>query len=77
MVLRQSDYNLRNLWSGNWDPTSNPSGFLRKATGTVIAATFAIFLFVLAVRRGVPLLNQIMGRLTGGRVTTEGQVRVF
>ena len=76
MVLQASDYQVSNLWRSQWNP-KHPKSFLTKAAGTVVAATFAIFLLAVAVRKGVPFLNELVSRFTGGHVSTGGAVQVF
>lgn len=78
MVLSRSDYNVSNLYKGNWNPM-NPRSLLSKAAGTFVAATVAVFVLALAVRKGVPLMNQLVGMVPGigGNLQTGDDVRVF
>jgi len=76
MALSRSDYSLSNLYKGNWDPT-NPRSFLTKAVGTVIALTVALFLFISARDRGVPMMNMLLKKVGLGKAATDGSVEVF
>lgn len=71
MVLDRSDYNLSNLYRGNFDP-SNPGNFAGKFVGGLFVLTLLMWMIGVARAQGVPLMDQIVARLTGGRVSTEG-----
>lgn len=76
MVLDRGDYNVRNLWSGNWDPTS-PVNFTTKLVGGIFVLTVLVWSFLWARNQGVPLMNRATTFLTGGRVATDQTPRVF
>lgn len=73
MVLDRSDYNVSNLYKGNWDP-SNPKNLVAKAAGTFVAVTFAVYIIQMARGRGVGLLNRLLGNVPGigGQLQTTG-----
>ena len=49
--------------------TSNPIGGVKGMVSVLASFAFAIFLYLLARNEGVPLLDTIVSRLTGGRVS--------
>lgn len=76
MVLDRGDYNVRNLWAGNWDPT-RPVNFVTKLAGALVVLTVLIWTFRWSSNQGVPLMNRLTTFLTGGRVATDQTPRVF
>jgi len=76
MVLQASDYNLKNLYAGTWDPT-NPKNFLAKAVGTVFAVAVAVWLFQFARGNVTPMFDSLVSKASGGRVSQAGGVEVF
>lgn len=67
MVLRKSDYSLPKPGQ-QWDPT-RPKSFLMKLAGSAFALTVVAWLVKVALNAGVPLMDQITGRIG---VTSEG-----
>lgn len=76
MVLNKSDYNPRNLIEGGFDPTS-PVDSAALLAGSVIVLSFVLWAFNLADSKGSNLVNNLMGRLTGGVASTDSNPRVL
>lgn len=77
MVLDRSDYNLSNLYRGNFDPT-NPMNFVGKVLGGIFVLSVVLYLWNFANNRGYPTFNALMSRVSGGRASAEGgQIEVF
>lgn len=72
MVLDRSDYNVRRLATGGVNPINDPSGTVKLLAGSFVVVSVALWLWNYAQNRGFPLVDRLMGRVSGGRLSASG-----
>lgn len=70
MVLSPSDYSLPEPGE-QMDPTK-PTGFASRFAGMVVVLSVVAFAWQIAKNRGASFLNDTVGNLTGGLVSSDG-----
>lgn len=73
MVLDRSDYNVRRLATGGVDPAGDPTGTVKLLAGTLVVGSLALWAWRFSQAKGFPLVDRLMGRVSGGRLSASGQ----
>lgn len=76
MVLSPSDYDLRNLYQGGVNPTE-PIDTATLLVGSLIVLSVVFWAVRWSQNKGAGMVNNLMGKLSGGVASTSGSIEVF